>query len=69
MPTRVEEIATQRAALPPERLLPAYRLDEATRERYKNQPVMRGTAFTKAEQLNLGEAVEANTELQVRSSS
>lgn len=68
MPTRVEEIAAQRAALPPERLLPAFKLDDATREKYRNQPIRRGTAFTKAEQLNLGEAVHTPAEIQARAS-
>jgi len=69
MPTKVEELAAQRAALPPERLLPAVRLDEETRERYRALGSLHGTAYTKAEQLNLGEASHANRDLQVRTSS
>lgn len=69
MPTKWEELEAQRQALPPERLLPAYRLDAATREKYKNQPIMRGVASTKSEQLNLGDAAAPPSDLQVRTGS
>jgi hypothetical protein len=68
MTTRVEELAQQRALLG-DKLKPGYQLDDETRERYKNTPVMRGTAFTKSEQMNLGGAVAVHEEVQARVSS
>jgi len=69
MATQLEQIEAARRALSPESLLPAYRLDDATRERYRNQPVRRGVAYTKSEQLNLGQAVDTSADLEVRTSS
>lgn len=69
MTTQLEQLEAARRALSPEQLLPAFRMDDATRERYRSQPVLRGTAFTKAELLNLGEAADPATEIQSRVSS